>query len=45
VKGQETSHELMALAESLVTFGRSQGTDEIEVSFMDGLEFSVDVRL
>lgn len=35
----------MALAESLVTFGRSQGTDEIEVSFMDGLEFSVDVRL
>lgn len=35
----------MALAESLVTFGRSQGTDEIEVSIMDGLEFSVDVRL
>ncbi|UCE43293.1 MAG: TldD/PmbA family protein [Candidatus Aminicenantes bacterium] len=35
----------MALAESLVSFGRSQGTDEIEVSILDGLEFSVDVRL
>ena len=35
----------MALAENLVTFGRSQGADEIEVSIMDGLEFSVDVRL
>jgi len=45
VKGQEKSHELMALAESLVTFARSHGTDEIEVSIMDGLEFSVDVRL
>jgi PmbA protein len=45
VSGQETSQELMALAESLVTFGRSQGTDEIEVSILDGLEFSVDVRL
>jgi PmbA protein len=45
VKGQETSHELMALAESLVTFAHSHGTDEIEVSISDGLEFSVDVRL
>ncbi|MEE8603802.1 MAG: TldD/PmbA family protein [Candidatus Aminicenantaceae bacterium] len=45
MKGQETSHELMALAESLVTFAHSHGTDEIEVSISDGLEFSVDVRL
>ena len=45
MSGQDTSQELMALAESLVTFGRSQGTDEIEVSILDGLEFSVDVRL
>lgn len=35
----------MALAESLVNFGRSQGSDEMEVSIMDGVEFSVDVRL
>ena len=45
MKGQEKSHELMALAESLVTFANSHGTDEIEVSISDGLEFSVDVRL
>jgi len=45
VKDQKTSFELMALAESLVTFARSHGTDEIEVSIMDGLEFSVEVRL
>ncbi len=35
----------MALAEKLVTYGRSQGADEMEVSIMDGLEFGVDVRL
>lgn len=45
MSSQKTSHELKALAESLVTFGRSQGTDEIEVSLLDGLEFGVDVRL
>jgi PmbA protein len=45
VSSQKKSHELMTLAENLVTFGRSQGTDEMEVSVMDGLEFSVDVRL
>jgi PmbA protein len=33
------------LAEKLVTFGLSQGADEIEVTIADGLEFSVDVRL
>jgi PmbA protein len=37
--------ELKELAERLLTFGRSQGTDEIEVTILDGLEFSVDVRL
>lgn len=41
---RETS-ELMALAEHLVTFGRVQGADEVEVSIADGTEFSVDVRL
>jgi PmbA protein len=45
VKGQENSQELTALAENLVAFARSQGADEIEVSIMDGLEFSVDVRM
>lgn len=34
----------MALTEDLVTFGRNEGADEIEVSAVDGLEFSVDVR-
>lgn len=43
--GQKNSHELTALAQSLVAFARSQGADEIEVSIMEGLEFSVDVRL
>ena len=45
MNGREKSQELTALAESLVDFGRSQGADEIEVSIVDGLEFSVDVRL
>ena len=42
---QITAGKLIALAESLVTFGRSHGADEIEVSIYKGLEFSVDVRL
>jgi len=37
--------ELRVLAERLLSFGRSQGADEIEVSILDGIEFSVDVRL
>jgi len=45
VKHQEKPEELLGLAENLVAFGRSQGTDEIEVSIADGIEFSVDVRL
>ncbi len=35
---------LMELAEELVNFGKSHGADEIEVSVLDGYEFSVDVR-
>jgi PmbA protein len=45
VTGQKKSDELMALAENLVHFGQSQGTDEMEVSIADATEFSVDVRL
>ena len=36
---------LKELVENLVTFGRKNGADEIEVSVADGSEFSVDVRL
>jgi PmbA protein len=36
---------LKALAENLVLFGRSQGADQIEVTVLEGIEFSVDVRL
>jgi PmbA protein len=35
---------LMELAEDLVNFGKRYGADEIEVSILDGYEFSVDVR-
>ncbi len=44
VKDRHETPELKELAERLVTFGRSQGADEIEISIMDGMEFSVDVR-
>ena len=37
--------KLPELAEDLVSFGKIQGADEIEVSILDGYEFSVDVRL
>lgn len=36
--------KLFKLAEDLVNFGKNQGADEIEVSILDGYEFSVDVR-
>lgn len=39
------SGELIGLAESLVSYGRVNGADEIEVSIIDDSEFSVDVRL
>ncbi|UCE22478.1 MAG: TldD/PmbA family protein [Candidatus Aminicenantes bacterium] len=35
---------LKELAEDLVNFGKSHGADEMEVSILDGYEFSVDVR-
>ncbi len=37
--------QLPELAADLVSFGQNQGADEIEVSILDGYEFSVDVRL
>ncbi len=37
--------KLKELAESLVTFGKVNGADEVEISILDGYEFSVDVRL
>ncbi|MGB6339052.1 MAG: TldD/PmbA family protein [Candidatus Aminicenantaceae bacterium] len=36
---------LKVLAENLVMFGRSHGADQIEVTILEGNEFSVDVRL
>ncbi|MCK4264357.1 MAG: hypothetical protein KAX27_05375, partial [Candidatus Aminicenantes bacterium] len=39
------SGELIGLAESLVSYGRVNGSDEVEVSIIDDSEFSVDVRL
>jgi PmbA protein len=36
---------LKSLAENLVSFGRSHGADQIEITVMEGTEFSVDVRL
>ena len=35
---------LTTLAEDLVNFGKMNGADEIEVTILDGYEFSVDVR-
>jgi len=43
-KGRSSS-PLKALAENLVMFGRSNGADQIEVTILEGTEFSVDVRL
>jgi PmbA protein len=36
--------KLKELAESLVDFGKVNGADEMEISILDGYEFSVDVR-
>ncbi len=40
----DTSSDLLTLAESLVSFGRKKGADQIQVSIGRGNEFSVDVR-
>lgn len=45
MRRQRHSSHLHALAETLVTFGRNQGADEIEVSVLDGTEYGVDIRL
>lgn len=37
--------KLKEMAENLVTFGKDSGADEVEISILDGYEFSVDVRL
>jgi PmbA protein len=37
--------ELKDLAEKLVTFAKTSGADEVEITVLDGYEFSVDVRL
>ena len=41
----KASSSLKALAESLVEMGISHGADEVEVTVLEGTEFSVDVRL
>jgi len=45
VKTESNRSELLSLAESLVTFAKVQGADEIEVAIADGTEFNADVRL
>jgi len=45
MSGQKESAGLMNLAESLVSFGKTQGADEIEITVVEGMEFDVDVRL
>jgi PmbA protein len=44
MSGQKKSQDLMDTAQSLVSFARSQGAEETEVTILDGLEFNVDVR-
>lgn len=41
---EKSQLKLTELAEDLVSLGRRKGADEIEVSILDGYEFSVDVR-
>jgi PmbA protein len=45
MSGQKESTGLMNLAESLASFGKTQGADEIEITVVEGTEFDVDVRL
>ncbi len=45
MNGQKESKGLMNLAESLASFGKTQGADEIEITVVEGMEFDVDVRL
>ncbi len=41
---KKNKDNLPGLAEDLVNFGKKNGADEIEVTILDGYEFSVDVR-
>jgi len=45
MKEKEKKPELKELAERLVTFAKTEGADEVEITVVDGYEFSVDVRL
>ena len=45
MKRRKNRTNLRELAESLVAFGKGNGADEVEISILDGYEFSVDVRL
>jgi PmbA protein len=45
MKKKASGKELERLAEKLVTFGRKNGADEVEVTISDDREFSLDVRL
>ncbi len=40
----ETKQIHLDMAEDLVSFGRKNGADEVEVTILDGSEFSVDIR-
>ena len=40
----ETPPTHLDMAENLVSFGRKNGADEVEVTIVDGSEFSVDIR-
>jgi PmbA protein len=45
VKREEKPINLKEMAENLVALGKNNGADEVEISILDGYEFSVDVRL
>jgi PmbA protein len=45
VKTEAKPINLKEMAENLVVFGKNSGADEVEISILDGYEFSVDVRL
>jgi len=41
---KEKSPQLTDLAEEMIAFGKKNGADEVEVSIVDGYEFSTDIR-
>jgi PmbA protein len=45
MRESEKPLELKELAEKLVNFAKANGADEVEITVLDGYEFSVDVRL